>query len=274
VFLAAVAGLLGGCGTMIKPGELGLKNIVFDKPALGKDVRPEGFYWQWPWNSMISYDVTWQSRVESIEILTADDLHVSTSVVVTFRPRAEELYELHTQIGLSYYSDVIQPTFITLVLTEMTNFKHNDLARESATIEARVLDKLKKALRDKPLDVDSVWIRHIEFDPALTEAISVKLAKEQEVEQKAHELESARLDADIARAEAQGRSDSVRIMALGEADAIVIKGKAQAEAQGAIIQTLSKEYLQYKAFDSDATRYYFVPVGKDGLPLIIDIEGR
>jgi len=27
---------------------------------------------------------------------------------------------------------------------------------------------------------------------------------------------------------------------------------------------------QYKAFDGPATRYYFVPVGKDGMPIIVD----
>ncbi len=272
VLLGAAVLFLTGCGTMIRPGEMGLKNIVFHKPALKKEIRPEGFYWQWPWNGMVSYDVTWQSREERIDVLTADDLHVSTEVIVTYRPVPGEIYQLHTQIGRSYYSDIIQPAFITLVRSEMTNYKHNDLARKSATIESRVLDNLRQALDGKPLKVDSVWIRHIEFDPALTKAISVKLAKEQQVEQKVHELESAKIEADIARAVAEGRSDSVRIMAQGEAEATVIKGKAQAEAQGAIIETLSKEYLQYKAFDSDATRYYFVPVGKDGLPLIINTE--
>jgi hypothetical protein len=30
---------------------------------------------------------------------------------------------------------------------------------------------------------------------------------------------------------------------------------------------------RYKAFDNDATRYYFVPTGKDGLPIILNAEG-
>jgi hypothetical protein len=54
----------------------------------------------------------------------------------------------------------------------------------------------------------------------------------------------------------------------------IIKGKAQAEAQQAIAKTLTKEYLQYKAFDGSATRYYFLPTGKDGLPVFINTPGK
>ena len=50
----------------------------------------------------------------------------------------------------------------------------------------------------------------------------------------------------------------------------MLKGDAQARAQQAISKTLDRQYLQYKAFDSKGSQYYFVPVGKDGLPLIID----
>jgi len=66
--------------------------------------------------------------------------------------------------------------------------------------------------------------------------------------------------------------DALRITAEGEAQAMIIKAKAQAEAQHAINKTLTKSYLQYKAFDSDATRYYFVPTGKDAMPIILNTD--
>jgi len=62
----------------------------------------------------------------------------------------------------------------------------------------------------------------------------------------------------------------LRIIAEGQAQAIIIKAKAQSEAQRSINKTLTKSYLQYKAFDSDATRYYFVPTGKDAMPIILN----
>ena len=76
----------------------------------------------------------------------------------------------------------------------------------------------------------------------------------------------------IARTAASGRGDAIRIQAEGEAQATIIKGEAQAKAQDAIAKTLTGQYIQYKAFDSDSTTYYFVPVGKSGMPLIVNAE--
>jgi hypothetical protein len=57
----SIAVVLSGCGilgTTVKPGQMGIKNIVLRKPALSENTKPEGFYWQFPWNSMVTYDVT------------------------------------------------------------------------------------------------------------------------------------------------------------------------------------------------------------------------
>jgi len=257
-------------GTTVDPGELGLKYIVLDKPALQREVRPEGFYFQWPWNTIVKYDVTWQSRTERVHVLTADDLHVPTEISVTFRVRPAELHAVHTQIGFNYYEDVVQPAFVTLIRSAFAQYAHNDLSRQGGSIEGLVLERLRLAVAGKPIDVDRVAIKHIDYDQRVTEAISEKLAKIQEIEQKQSELEIAKHEAEIDRTAAAGRGDATRIEAEAEAQTIVLLGEAQAEAQSAISKTLSKSYLQYKAFDGDATTYYFVPTGKDGLPILVN----
>ena len=72
----------------------------------------------------------------------------------------------------------------------------------------------------------------------------------------------------------KGLSDAVAIRAEGDSKAIVLRGQAQAQAQEAITKTLSPQYIQYKAFEGNNTRYYFVPIGKDGLPLILNAEAE
>lgn len=272
VVVGALALFAVGCGTTIQPGHMGMKYIALDSDGLKKEVRPEGFYWQWPWNDVVDYDVTYQTRDENVEVLTEDDLHVPVIASVTFRPDTQKLYQLHTELGPEYYEKIIRPTFVTLVRSEFALHKHNDLAEKSPTIEGAIVDKLTKSLEGKPIEVDRVAIKHIRFDQKVTASISQKLAMEQEAEQKRFELEIAKQDAEIARTAAKGRGDAIRIAAEGEAAAIVLKGSAQAEAQGAITRTLTPSYLQYKAFDSDSTRYYFVPVGRDGMPVIVNAE--
>lgn len=272
--IVLLLGVIGStaCGTTIQPGQRGIKYLAFSDPGLQREVRREGFYFQFPWNDIVKYDVTWKSKTERIEVLTLDTLHVSSDVTITYRPKPDRLYELATQIGESYYEDIVKPPFLTLARSEFAKTTHNDLAKRSPDIEAQTLAKVRQAIAGKPVEVYRISISHIEYDPSVTAAISRKVAMAQAVEQKEFELRVAERDAEIARTAARGRADATRIQAEGEAAAIFARGEAQARAQGAISKTLTSEYLRYKAFDNDATRYYFVPIGKDGLPLIINTE--
>ena len=268
MLLAAVA--LAGCGTTIRPGQMGLKYRAFRRPALQSTVRQEGFYFKFPWNKIVAYDVTWQSGTEDVEVLTADDLHVQTKVAVTYRPDREKLYELATRVGKNYYADVIRPPFVTIARNEFSKHLHNNLAKDSPAIEAAVLARLREAVEGKPIEIDRVSIEHIDYDQTVTSAISAKISAQQNVQKKEFDVKVAEQDAEIARTQARGQADAVRINAEGEAQAMIVKGEAQAKAQAAITKTLTPTYLRYKAFDNPGTRYYFVPIGKDGLPLIVN----
>ncbi len=261
-----------GCGTTIQAGERGIKYLALTSPALQEDVKSEGFYFQWPWNGIVKYDITWKSTTEAIGILTDEGLHVRTGVAVTYRPQQEQLYRLQVEIGPAYYEKAIRPPFLTITRGEFAKHHHNGLAKEGGDIEREILTRLRAAVAGKPLEIDRISIVHIEYNPAVTAAISAKLSAAQRVEQKESELKVAERDAEIVRITASGRSDAIRIEAEGEAAAIEVKGKAQAKAQAEITRTLTPNYLRYKAFDNNATRYYFVPTGKDGLPLIVNTE--
>ncbi len=279
--MAALAkGLVGlslaalvGCGATVRPGQRGLMYLALHDQGLQKEVVDDGFhfYW-WPWNDVITYDVTWQSRIEEIEILTADVLHVAARVTVTFRPKQDELFRLQKEIGPDYYGKVVRPAFVTIARTAFAHHPHNGLARDGVAIEQQVLAELRGAVAGQPIEIARIAISHIAYDRGVTEAISQKLAIFQKVEQKESELQIAARDAEIARTAARGRADATRIEAEGQAAAIVLRGQAQARAQEEITKTLTPRYLQYKAFDGDSTRYYFVPVGKDGMPVIVNAE--
>ncbi len=273
---AALAVFLMGttaCGTTVRVGEKGIKYLALSASALQQEVKSEGFYFQWPWNGIVKYDITWKSTTEKVEILTAEGLHVQSDIAVTYRPQQENLYRLQVEIGPAYYEKVIKPSFLTIMRGEFAKHRHNDLGKDSGDIEQQILVQLRDTVVEKPVEIDRVSIVHIEYDRAVTGAISAKLGAAQRAERKESELKIAERDAEIARMAAHGRADAVRIEAEGEAAAIEVKGKAQAKAQAEITKTLTSSYLHYKAFDNNSTRYYFVPVGKDGMPIIVNAEG-
>lgn len=261
------------CGASIRPGQAGLKYMALRHPGLQKQVLSEGYYPLWSWNKIIVYDATSQTRSEVVDILTKENLHVPVTVAVTYRPDKANLYDIHTKIGPEFYAKLIGPAFVTLARNEFSHHEHNLLADEGPLIEQTVLDKLRKIAAPHHIIVDQVAITHIDYDETVTQAISRKVSTRQQADQKRIEVEIAARDAEIARTTAQGTSDAVKIQAEGEASAIVARGKAQAAAQEAINKTLTPRYLQFKAFDNKAASYFFVPTGKNGLPVIIDAGG-
>jgi len=257
---------------VVSPGQAAMMYRPRRTPAFGKQVMEPGRYRTWGRSKLVIYDITSQNRDEVVHVLTADNLHVPVTVTMTYHPRKDELYKLHTQIGPDYYRKVLGPAFITLVRAEFSHHQHNDLAKESPVIEKTVRDKLELIARANALVVDQVAIRHIDYDATVTASISRKIATRQQAEQKVYEVQIAERDADIARTAAQGRADATRIQGQGDAAAIIARGSAQAEAQEKIGKTLTPSYLQYKAFDNHAASYFFVPTDKQGLPVMINTE--
>jgi regulator of protease activity HflC (stomatin/prohibitin superfamily) len=263
---------LQACVTVVQPGQAAMFYRPRRSPALTRSVRQPGRYRTWGRARLVVYDVTSQNKDEVVHVLTADNLHVPVTVTVTYHARKSQLYQLHTEIGPDYYDKILGPAFITLVRAEFSRHQHNNLAKESPVIEKTVQDKLDQIANAHALDIDQVAIRHIDYDDTVTASISRKIATRQQAEQKAYEVQIAERDADIARASAQGRADATRIQGQGDASAIIARGTAQAEAQDKIGKTLTTAYLQYKAFDNHAASYFFVPTGKDNLPLIINTD--
>lgn len=262
VSLLLLTSFISGCVTFIDPGDAGLKWRPITS-GLSKETLNEGFYFYMPWNDVLVYSLQWRSYTEKIQVLTEDDLHIQVDVSVVVRPIASELYNLQLEIGNNYYQNIIKPEFQTVVRSEMANYIMVEIPEKSAMIEGTILTKLKDRIKGKHLQLDTVTIDHIQFTPRMLTAIEAKLTKEQEKIQKGFELQIEEKDADIARARARGQADSA-----------VIRARGQAEAQQIIDKTLTKRFLQYKAFESPNTKYIYVPTGKDGLPIIISPEVR
>jgi regulator of protease activity HflC (stomatin/prohibitin superfamily) len=272
LLVALALSLCGACAARVNPGQAGLMYRAIRTPALKNEVLPPGRYKVWGFKDLIVYDVTSQNKNEEVAALTADTLHVPVTVTVSYHPRKDQIYKLHTEIGPDYYTKILGPAFITLVRAEISRHMHNDLAKESPMIEQTVRDKLQAIANRHYIQIDQIAIRHIDYDDTVTASISHKIATRQKSEQKAYEVQIAERDAEIARTSAKGRADATRIQADGDAAAIIARGNAQAKAQEAIAKTLTPAYLQYKAFDNHAASFYFIPQGKDGLPIIVNTE--
>jgi regulator of protease activity HflC (stomatin/prohibitin superfamily) len=249
--------VVGGCAT-IRPGETAL---MWRPISSGLSEKPmeTGFHSLAPWNSVVRYNVQLQDHRERVVVLTQDDLKIGVTAAVIIRPNPKQIYRLEQEIGRKYYEKVVQPKFRTSIRNVLATYQMVQISKSSRKIEAELKKALAARLRGCHIDVHDVIIDDIQFSQPVLRAIEQKLAKEQEQQRMRFEINIARQRAEIAQ-----------IQAKADADAQKTRAKGQASAQRIISESLTQRFLQYKALDAKAAKYFFMPTGKGGLPIVID----
>ncbi len=247
--------LLAGCGTTIPGGY----NGVYWQRFQGVDttIYADGFKWHWPWSEVVLYDTRWKTESENVDILSLDDLHMTVEIALRLRPKVSELYAFHQEVGPEYYKEVVQQQFRTVSRAVFAKYKYSDITKKSVEIQDAILVQLKETVNGKHLDLNAVEVKHVEYPSLVMQAADSKLATEQRLQQKDFEEQIAEKDAEIR----------------------IIEAKGQQVAQRIIDSTLTPEYLQYRALDvqkalanSSNTSFFFVPLGQNGLPVILSTE--
>lgn len=258
LFLIACVVMLSSC-SVIKPGFNGVINRPLGKGLKTDKIYSDGVVTRGLFTQMIKYDIRVKSYQEEIDILTSDQLHMTLAVSVTLKPNREELPQLILEVGEDYYGNIVKPNFYSISRGIMAKFNYEEISSKSLDIEKEITSALRARLEGKHIILDKVTLDHIMYSPIVTNATDVKLATKQKLEQASIEVEIAQKEAEIQRINAEGQRD----------------------AQQIIDQGLSQRYLQFKALEvqdklsaSTNAKFFFVPIGKDGLPIIIDTGSK
>ena len=257
-----------GCGTTVQPGQRGLRWYPLTE-GLTTETLKSGFYWRAPWNDVFLYDIRWQSYIESVDALSSDDLLVKLRAAIILRPLPEEVYFLAQEVGPDFYPRVVKPELLAAVRSVVSNYAMVNVPEQSAEIAAKVQTVVMDKLKGRHLDIASVALADIELAKIVLEAVERKQAKEQEKEQKEFELVIADRDAEIMRRRSKGEGDSIRIRSEGEAEGLRIRAAGQAKAQETIAKTLTPDYLRFKLYDSQNSKFVLLP-DKLNVPLLIN----
>jgi len=250
---------LTGCASVVKTGYKGMMWKPWGEGLKTTKIYDDGLVWKWPWNGVIKYNVQWRQKQIKVPLLTADELHVTITLSVIMRPDPKKLIPLELEIGRDYYTNVVEPAFFTITRSTFSNYSHKDMTVKGSQIEADILERLRAELKGKHMQFNSVTLDHIMYSPLVTEAVDRKLATQQRIEEKEYEMGIAEKDAEIQRILARGQRD----------------------AQEIINQKLTQQYLQFRALEvqeklatSSNAKFFFVPMGKNGIPLIVDTGGK
>ncbi|GLR08404.1 Band 7 protein [Mixta theicola] len=117
--------------------------------------------------------------------------------------------------------------------TQLENVFGKYTAISAVQDRARLVQDMQVALRNAvigPLVIDSVQIENIDFSDAYEKSIEDRMRAEVAIATRKQNLETEKIQAQIAVTQAQAEAESRLVTARSEAEAIRLKGSAEAEA--------------------------------------------
>ncbi|MDQ7778446.1 MAG: prohibitin family protein [Planctomycetota bacterium] len=206
------------------------------------------------WRSVNRLSVRTQEVKEVAQVPTKEGLTIELEASLLFSLKRDRAREVFQKIGPTYIDIIVVPQFRSILRGVTVNYEAKALYMSSRSeIEQTINELVKTELEARGIIAERVLMRRLTLPHLVTNAIDEKLAAEQQADKMKFVLEKEKLEAERKIVEAGGIA------------------KAQEIIQG----TLSDNYIRYlwvKALEVAATSpttTIYVPVGPDGLPLIL-----
>jgi regulator of protease activity HflC (stomatin/prohibitin superfamily) len=252
-----------GCfHAVVNSGEIGLLKDG-SNGQISKQTLPAGRHsigWR---DDVIIYPIQWKNFTERLEVITKDDLTVEVIATITLRPIPEQIYSLHTDIGSDYYSRIVKQDFRAAIKNTFKEYPMTQISKNSEKIDTDIQNAVTQKLGTKYLELRDINIDDINYNKQIMEAIQLKLMKEQESEAMKYELSKEKKKNEIERLNAQR-----------DAEITIIKAKAEAEALRLVNSQITTKYIQLKAMENPNNKVIYLPIGRDGLPVLLNLETK
>jgi len=254
-----VATTATGCATVVSGHERALYYSA--SQGLTREPVGSGWYWHFPWNDYIRYDLRWTSHTEEIHIHSKDGLHMNIDVAVVVRPKPTEIFQLETDVGPHFYGGVVKAAVFAAARDAAGKFDHMQIATNTHAVEEAIHDALVEHLKGKHVELSEVAIQHFDLPPEVELAANRKASERQLVGAKEVELALAERDARIVTEkkrgvlEAEGMERKLRAeQQLAETTAQIQIEEEKRKAELAKVQSEAEAIKIRAEADAQATR--------------------
>src|SRR5476651_1619995 len=254
--LVAVIALVGAISSfsIIAPGNTG---VIFNIWSGSLRTVGQGIAWRTPWITQVqSYPTALRTYTmvkrsgegssmedDSIDLPTREGQHITQDISVTYNTSEDKAGQVFKAFRGSDISDIeatfVRRTIITVAqntagqmsLSEVISAKRNEL-------QDNIQKSLNVELEKMGFHLDKVNLGASHLPQSLEKQMQEKMAAQQQAQQAEYELQKQQMlaKAEVAKAE-------------GEAQSILVRAKAQAEANRLLQSTLTKNLIQGKAID-------------------------
>lgn len=198
--------------TAIGPGERGVR-MTFGKPSPG--VLEPGIHIKIPFVQTIKHmDVRIQKSEASQTAASKDLQDVTTQVAVNWSINPVDAEWVYQHLGneQALVNKVIDPTIANVVKAVTAKYNAEDLIAKRDEIRSLIETQITSDVTPYKIQVQGVNITNFKFSSQYSEAIEKKQVAQQRAQQAEYDLQRIKVEAQQKIAEAQGQSESQKLL--------------------------------------------------------------
>lgn len=169
------------------------------------------------------------NREVKLTLPSKEGLNIQAEISILYRIMPDKAPKIVETIGMNYEDVVIISVFRSAAADVCSQFYAKDMhTAERAHIEKEIAKLMTSILEPRGFVIEAVLLKSIVLPPNLSKSIELKLQAEQEAQQMEFVLQKEKLEAERKRIEAEGISNSQKIISEGLTDQILKYNTIQA----------------------------------------------
>ena len=265
--IGLMTAMTGCAGTLVEPGH---RALLFD-PANGgiqHEVLQPGWYRTacgvfTPANKcprVDDFDVTFSTAKEDVHSLSLEGLPLDLHIAVVYRPIVSELYLLDTEIGTNYFGEVVGPEFHSAAIGVFAHTSYQDLQKKNGAIEDEIEKELRKRLRGRHVEISSVLIEKVNYDPRIMESLQARVVTQEQTlaerqrEDNAAALEKHRIEIQTEQVQSRALHKKTELAVETEQKKLELEASAEQKKLAAVSDLEVKKIELQKASDEEKFR--------------------
>jgi len=221
-----------------------------------------------PLYDIVDMDVRVVKHTARYDAASKDLQAVHVEMVLNYRVMPDRAPEVYRNIGPNFSSVIIDPAAQEVLKANTATHNAEEILLQRPQLKSDVQRELTAWLAKYGIDMREAALANIRFDPAYEKAVEAKQIEQQKAEQKRYELIQAQRQAEIVAATAKGTGDAALAEARGVADALRLKGEAEATYNARVSASLSPVLIQQQylaRWDGRLPQYSF---GGNAVPFV------